>query len=96
MLKNLGAWKRVSFVLVVLALAVTIGGCGKMREKVKDAPMNDQLDNTGVATRVVMPDGYSNVATKCDHGNRIYVAFHGDSPYTAIAIVPGDPTCPKN
>jgi hypothetical protein len=42
-----------------------------------------------------MPDGFSNVATKCDHGNRLYVAFHGDNVYAALTVVANDPTCGK-
>ena len=40
-----------------------------------------------------MPDGFSNAATKCDHGNRVYVIYHGDNPYGTISVVPQDPTC---
>jgi hypothetical protein len=42
---------------------------------------------------VAFPDGFSNVATKCDHGNRVYVLYHDASPYGAISVVSGDPTC---
>lgn len=38
-------------------------------------------------------DGFSSVGTKCDHGNRLYVAFKGDGDRAAIAVIPGDPTC---
>lgn len=73
---------------VVLALT----GCtGKATEPFKDAPRG--TTNSGAADTVTMPDGFSNVATKCDHGNRLYVAFHGDSPYASIVVVPNDPTC---
>ena len=40
-----------------------------------------------------MPDGFSNVATKCDHGNRIYVIFKSDSSYGSVAVVPNAPDC---
>lgn len=40
-----------------------------------------------------MSDGFSNLGTKCDHGNRVYVVYHGDNPYGSVAVVPADPTC---
>ncbi|MFF0597850.1 hypothetical protein [Streptomyces antibioticus] len=75
--------------LTLLALA----GCSsKYSEPFKDAPRSGK-DNGSPADLIRMPDGFSNAATKCDHGNRLYIAYHGDSPYAAIAVVPQDPTC---
>lgn len=74
-------------------VALLLNGCGKALEPFNDAPVTGQ--NKSPAEIVNMPDGFSNVATKCDHGNRIYVAFHGDNAYGAIAVVPNDPTCGK-
>lgn len=65
--------------------------CDKIAEPYKDAERG--ASNTGAADTVTFPDGFSNVATKCDHGNRIYVAFKGDSNRAAIAVVANDPTC---
>lgn len=79
-------------VIVATALALTLNGCGKAAEPFNDAPVSGSQNSTP-ADKISMPDGYSNVATKCDHGNRIYVAFHNDSAYAAIAIVAADPTC---
>lgn len=74
------------------AIVLALSGCGdKAVEPFKDAPRG--ATNGGAADTVTMPDGFSNVATKCDHGNRLYVAFHGDSPYASIVVVPNDPTC---
>jgi len=78
-----------AFVLVLtLGLAFSLGGCGKIREPYKDAPVTN-VTNDQAADKITMPD----LTTKCDHGNRIYVAFHGDNAYAAIAVVPQDPTC---
>lgn len=73
--------------------ALTLAGCdNKASEPFKDAPRSGV--NNGTPMDVVRgSDGFSNVGTKCDHGNRVYVAYHGDSPYAAIAVVPQDPTC---
>ena len=76
--------------LVVLSLA----GCSKFTEPFKDAPRSG-VDNGQPADLIRMPDGFSNAATKCDHGNRIYISYHGDAASAAIAVVPADPTCAK-
>lgn len=49
--------------------------------------------NKDAAEVGTMPDGFNNFASKCDHGNRVYTTFHGDSAYGGIAVVPNDPTC---
>ncbi|TDD37834.1 hypothetical protein E1287_07180 [Actinomadura sp. KC06] len=76
----------------VLALA---SGCAKMTEPFNDAPIKSKDDSA--AEVYSMPDGFSNVATKCDrHGNRIYVVYHGDNPYGALNVVPQDPSCKRS
>jgi hypothetical protein len=70
-------------------------GCGagnKFTEPFNDAPRTG-IQNGNAADIVTMPDGFSNLATKCDHGNRVYVAYHADSPYASVFVVPADPTC---
>lgn len=89
--RNLGA----------LALGLAIGlpitflgiaACsGKTLEPFNDAPVGVQ--NTTPADVLNFPDGFSNVSTKCDHGNRVYVIFHSNSPYGSVAVVANDPTC---
>lgn len=75
----------------VAGLAIT--ACSeKAREPFRDAGQQDPR-NSSPAQVIEMPDGFSNAATKCDHGNRIYIAFHGDSKYAAIAVVKDDTSC---
>lgn len=76
------------------ALLVATAGCSfdKVTEPFQDAPRTGTVNSVS-ADVVTMPDGFSNVSTKCDHHNRLYVAFHGDSPYASIFVVPNDPTC---
>jgi len=86
---------RTVAILVATLLALGFGAtaCGaKFTEPFKDAPRS-RVDNGDPADLIRFPDGFSNAATKCDHGNRVYVAYHGDSAYAALAVVPGDPTC---
>jgi hypothetical protein len=68
------------------------GGCAKFTEPFKDAPRS-KVDNGKPMDVIRMSDGFSNVGAKCDGPNRVYVVYHGDSAYGAIAVVPQDPTC---
>lgn len=73
--------------------ALTLTGCSaKGVEPFQDAPRS-RVQNGAPADLIRMPDGFSNAATKCDHGNRLYVAYHGDASYASIFVVPADPTC---
>lgn len=75
-----------------LLLVVVLPACSqKQQERFKDAPRGST--NSAPADTITFPDGFSNVATKCDHGNRVYVLFKGDSAYGSVSVVPADPTC---
>lgn len=81
--------------LAVTAALVTAGlvltSCSvKSQEPFKDAP-KDGRDNRP-AKIIEMPDGFSNLATKCVDGVRYTVAYHGDNKYGAISTVI-DPAC---
>ena len=64
----------------LLALTILIGCSNKFQQQFKDAPRTSQV-NSAPAEMIYMPDGFNNLATKCDHGNRIYVSYHGDGDY---------------
>lgn len=89
---------RTGAALAALALLSVLGlaGCdfsdNKASEPFKDAPRS-HVNNGSPMDVVRGSDGFTNVGTKCDHGNRLYVAYHGDSAYAAIAVVGQDPTC---
>lgn len=83
--------KKTLAVGAAIAL-LSISGCAKMTEPFKDAPRSG-VTNTSPADTITFPDGFSNAATKCDHGNRVYVLYHGDNTYGSIAVVAGDPSC---
>jgi PBP1b-binding outer membrane lipoprotein LpoB len=85
---------RVRKTTTVVAAAVLLAaGCtAKATEPYNDAPRSG-TENSTPADVVTFPDGFSNVASKCDGPNRVYVAFHADAPYAALAVVPGDPRC---
>lgn len=76
---------------VLVGLLLATGCTNKASEPFKDAERG--TTNTDPADVVQMPDGFSNVATKCDHGNRIYVVFKGDATYGSIAVVPNAKGC---
>jgi hypothetical protein len=72
----------------ITVLAITAAGCGdKANEPFKDAPRSGS--NGDPALVVYMPDGFSNLSTKCVNGIRYTVAYHGDHAYGSIAVTPG-------
>lgn len=81
-------------VALVTSLAM-LSGCDwsdKVSEPFNDAPRTGK-EFSNSADIVTMPDGFSNMSTKCGPGGMRYtVAYHGDSLYAAISVVP-DPTC---
>lgn len=81
-------------ILAVAVVPFVLAGClEKHTEPFKDSPTS-KVRNSDPADVIEMPDGFSNLATKCDgHGHRIYSAFHGDDNRAALAVVV-DPTCP--
>lgn len=84
--------KRTAAIAALLLTGALLAGCdGKASEPFKDAARGST--NSGPADTITMPDGFSNLAAKCDGPNRVYVAFHGDNPYGSIAVVPNDPRC---
>ncbi len=91
---NIKGIKKLSLILGLVIGAATLGtACSeKDLEPFKDGPTSGQR-NREKSDIIEMPDGFSNAATKCDHGNRLYVAYKGDANRAAIAVVPNDPTC---
>lgn len=79
--------KKVISAIGGLALMLTLGACGKA----KDADIS--TTNDGPATLVRMPDGFSNIAAKCDGTARVYTVFHGYDTYGSVAVVPNHPVC---
>lgn len=83
--------KRVFITTAAIAAMVSLSACGKMLEPYQDAERG--VSNSAPADTLNFPDGFSNAATKCDNGNRVYVLYHGDAAYGSIAVVPQDPSC---
>ena len=68
--------------------------CESIQEPFNDAPRSSATFD-GPADIITMPDGFSNWATKCVQGSRIFAAYHGEAPYASGFAIPNDPTCPK-
>ncbi len=83
--------KKIIMATASVAVALSLSSCGKMTEPFKDAERGATNDDP--ADTITFPDGFSNVATKCDNGNRVYVVYHADSAYGAISVVANDPSC---
>ena len=81
--------------LLTVNVALVLTSCGadsRLTEGLQDADVGTR--NTAPADLINMPDGFANVATKCDNGNRIYVVRDASSnPRVGIWGVAGDPTC---
>lgn len=84
--------KTAAALIATAALAVGLTGCDKASEPYQDAPRSGTV-NRQPADIIEAPDGFSNVATKCDHGNRLYISYKGDQNRAAITVVAADPTC---
>lgn len=68
---------------------IFLTGCGfqKYTEPFKDAPTSG---HDGTPAEVIeMPDGFSNLSTKCVGGIRYTVIYHGDNKYGSVSVVPG-------
>jgi hypothetical protein len=91
---------RPSFTATTLLTAalcggvIFLGGCSnKAMEPYKDAPRG--ANNSAPADTITFPDGFSNVSSKCDGPNRVYVVFKGDNTYGSVAVAPNDPRCTR-
>lgn len=89
--------KRKPIIAVIATAAaglLLLAGCdlgSKMTEPFADAPRG--ATNKGPADVMTMPDGFSNVAAKCDGTNRVYVIFKQDYTYGSIAVAPNSKLC---
>lgn len=83
-------------VVALVAVAVLFGltACfgNKATQPWNDSPRTSVVNSTP-ADVIAMPDGFNNLATKCDHGNRIYVSYHSDGSYGFAFGIANDPTC---
>lgn len=80
-------------IAIVILAAFGLSACdpvGKATEPFKDAERADTHNNP--ADVVTMPDGFSNISTKCVDGIRYSVLYHADNPYGSLSTVV-DPNC---
>lgn len=87
--------KRALIAGSLLGAALLLTGCSELSN---DSARVESPADISPGEVIAMPDGFSNVATKCDgHGNRIYTIFHGAganwTPFGAVAVLSADPTC---
>lgn len=72
---------------IFIVSMIAISACGQNAAK--------STRDTGSAGIINFPANISNVADKCDHGNRVYVSDHLNSNSSSIAVVAHDPSCPQ-
>lgn len=90
--------KKLMYGAAVLVAVVSLTSCGQFDQANGrgDAGIVKK-DNSG-AEVINMPDTYGNLATKCNHGNRVYSTTHGSGDdkmeYSSqIWVTPADPSC---
>ncbi|MFD7835545.1 hypothetical protein [Streptomyces sp. NPDC059761] len=83
----------IALATAALFAVPALTGCSSFTEPWNDAPIEKKYDDP--AEVYSMPDGFANVATKCDrHGNRIYTTRGAESGGgKAVAVVPQDRSC---
>ena len=85
--------RKQTIAAAVALVLMGVAGCSKYTEPYRDAPRG--ATNTSPADVMTFPDGFSNVAAKCDGPNRVYVAFKADDNRAAIAVAVNDPRCSR-
>lgn len=84
---------RVAALMIVTAVAVGTSAASCNAKGTGDAPVEPvDKQNNAPAHIINMPDGFPNVAVKCDQGTGIYVTSHGKSDVPPV-IIPNDPRC---
>jgi len=89
--------RRILLAAATLGIsALLLTGCdlgeNKFTEPWNDAPRKGAVITEPVEV-IANADGFSNLSTGCNHGNRWYAAYHADAPYGSISVVPADPSC---
>lgn len=76
--------------IILAACVLVITACGSSSQAQTDSSSDTStLQNTKSSPAretIIMPDGYADVVTVCDNGNRVY---EGDD----LTVVAQDPTC---
>lgn len=84
--------RRIAAIAAVAVSGVIgLAACGSGAEVFNDAEVTSK--DTSGAEIISFPDHFSNVASKCNHGNRVYVIYHGTNAYGSVAVAPNDPSC---
>lgn len=80
---------KISVVLVAVWAALMMSACGATKQSTGHGDIN-----TGKADVVAFPQGFRNVAHKCDGKNMVYSASRGVGDNAgSIAVVPNDIRC---
>ncbi|MFD9205953.1 hypothetical protein ACFVZM_06695 [Streptomyces sioyaensis] len=86
---------RIALAMAGTAIvAMSATGCASLTEPWNDAPV--QRKDDGPAVIYSMPDGFANVAAKCDgYGHRMFTTRGGDQGGGKSVAVIADPTCKR-
>ncbi|MGW1547506.1 hypothetical protein [Streptomyces sp. NPDC002346] len=84
--------KKTALATLALIGALSLTGCASLTEPFNDAPVSRKDDSPAVIYS--MPDGFANVAAKCDgNGFRIFTTRGADSGGGKAVAVVADPKC---
>lgn len=81
---------KTLLLILPIVFAATACGTADFTEEFNDAPRGDTNDDP--ADIITMPDGFGNLASKCDGPNRVYSARAGGDG-RSVAVVANDPRC---
>jgi hypothetical protein len=87
--------KIIGLIVASAAVLATATACGlgdKITEPFQDAPRSGIVNSQPVDI-ITDADGFSNLATKCDHGDRLFIAFHSNGAYASVTVSPHDASC---
>lgn len=76
-------------IIAVILACLLLTSCADLTEEYNDSPVSGNDDSP--AFRIAFPDGYSNVARKCDGSNMVYSSRN--SKGVSVDVVKDDPRC---
>lgn len=80
---------KMRFIACLFGVALFGSSCAAITEEFNDAPVSGNNDEP--ALRISFPDGFGNVARKCDGPNMVYSAMNSNG--RSVAVVANDPRC---
>lgn len=78
----------------LVATVVLVGGCAQKSNGTQDSPVDQKNTDNRPAQIINFPDGYFNVAVKCDHHGHLLYSNTRDG--AQVAAIADSKTCPAD